>query len=249
MNLREVTGLDRPYWEINREERNLVALLYAALLHGDNVHRFLAVTGADLPVARDEVAVYVEYAFVRDIWKALGSDNDLKRRAVVGLLNTTDVHALHGASTAEWNAHFGGRSVTEIENPSNWVVTRFDETIADDGDFFATCRFKWCFRAKPDLVIHTTHHHALVVEAKIESGEGSYPADKKEKQIFSRRGLNRVSQTELQRHMMGELLGIEARHVFLAKHGRRQTLGWREAFEALDLSGLPEWSRSWIDRH
>lgn len=38
MNLRELAGFDGPYWSINREERNAVALLYAALLQ-EPLHR------------------------------------------------------------------------------------------------------------------------------------------------------------------------------------------------------------------
>ena len=136
-----------------------------------------------------------------------------------------------------------------VESPSNWVVTRFHHTIPDDDAFLATCRFKWCFRAKPDLVIHTTRDHALVIEAKVESGEGSYPASAAEKKIFDERSLGRVSQTGLQDHMMRELLGIDARHVFLTVHGRGGQLRWSEAFGALDLSGLPEWARTWIARY
>ncbi|MCD2186614.1 hypothetical protein [Actinomycetospora soli] len=249
MNLRELVGADRPYWQINREERNLVALLYAALLQGDNLIRFLRAIDANLPVEPEVVTAYVEYAYLRDIWAAIGRDNSLKRKAITELLRTPDVLALQSATTSEWNEHFGVRSRTDIESPSNWVVKRFDETIESNADFIATCRFKWCFRAKPDLVIHTTHQHALVIEAKVESGEGSYPATAAEKSIFKRRGLRRVSQTELQEHMMRELLGIEARHVFLTLRGQRQQLSWSDAFKALDLSGLPTWAQRWVERY
>lgn len=248
MNLRELAGFDGPYWSINREERNVVALLYAALLQGDNVLRFLRTLDLGLPVNPDEVAVYVEYAFLRDIWAGVGRDNARKREIVTGLLGTNDVRSLSGASTTEWNEHFGVRSTRDVESPSNWVVTRFHESIENDDDFLATCRFKWCFRAKPDLVIHTTQDHAVVIEAKVESGEGSYPANSAEKKLFDERGLRRVAQTELQEHMMRDLLGIDARHVFLTLHGR-EGLTWRRAFECLDLSAMPVWAQRWIARY
>ena len=248
MNLRELAGFDGPYWWINREERNVVALLYAALLQGDNVLRFLRALDLGLPVDPDEVAVYVEYAFLRDIWAGTGRDNARKRAVVTGLLATEDVGKLASASTAEWNEHFGVRSIRDVESPSNWVVTRFHKTIEDDDDFLATCRFKWCFRAKPDLVIHTTRDHAVVIEAKVESGEGNYPANSAEKKLFDERGLRRVAQTELQEHMMRELLGIDARHVFLTLRGR-EGLTWRRAFECLDLSAMPVWAGRWVARY
>ncbi len=128
-------------------------------------------------------------------------------------------------------------------------MSRFHHRVTDDADFLATCRFKWCFRVKPDLVIHTTRDHALVIEAKVESGEGSYPTNPTETAIFKQRGLARVSQTELQKHMMRELLGVDACHVFLTLGGRKQQLSWRAAFEALDLTGMPNWSRRWIERY
>jgi len=34
-NFRTALGSDKPYWQINREERNYAALLYFALLSGD----------------------------------------------------------------------------------------------------------------------------------------------------------------------------------------------------------------------
>lgn len=248
MNLRELAAAEDPYWTINREERNVVALLYAALLQGDNVLRFLRALDLGLPVDPDEVAVYVEYAFLRDIWAGIGRDNARKREVVTGLLATDDVRRLSSASTAEWNEHFGVGSIRDLESPSNWVVTRFHKTIEDDDDFLATCRFKWCFRAKPDLVIHTTRDHAVVIEAKVESGEGSYPANSAEKKLFDERGLRRVAQTELQEHMMRELLGIDARHVFLTLHGR-EGLTWRRAFDCLELTSMPRWAQQWINRY
>ena len=249
MNLRRLSNTEQPYLEINREERNVVALLYAALLQGDNVVRLLHTLNRDLPIHQDDLAIYVEYAFVRDLWSAVGKDNNLKREAITLLLDTADVHGLANATPTEWNEHFGVRSTKEIESPANWVVSRFGQTVTDHADFLATCRFKWAFRVKPDLVIHTTRDHALVIEAKVESGEGSYPTNPTETAIFRQRGLSRVSQTELQEYMMRELLGIDARHVFLTLRGKKQQLSWRAAFGALDLSGMPSWSRRWIGRY
>ena len=129
MNLRELVGAEQPYWQINREERNLVALLYAALLQGDNLPRFLHAVNADLPLERQEVSVYVEYAYLRDIWASIGRDNATKRRAITSLLQTPDVLALESAPTAEWNEHFGVRSRTDIESPANWLF-RFQSARA-----------------------------------------------------------------------------------------------------------------------
>ena len=124
----------------------------------------------------------------------------------------------------------------------------FHATIPDNDEFLATCRFKWSFNIKPDLVVHSTNDHAVVVESKIESREGNYPSNKAEKAMFRARDLGRVGQVELQQHLMRELLGIEARHLFLTLHGR-EGLNWREAFGCLDLSAMPPWAQRWIARY
>lgn len=82
----------------------------------------------------------------------------------------------------------------------------------------------------------------------MESGEGSYPATAAEKAIFDERGLQRVGQVELQQHLMRELLGIEARHLFLTLEGR-EDLTWWQAFGCLDLSAMPPWAQRWIARY
>ena len=248
MNLRDLAGAGAPYWAINREERNVVALLYAALLQGENLHRFLRAVAPDLPVEREQVAVYVEYAFLRDLWNLVPPADSRRRDFVIDKLGTTDVMALAEADPRTWNAHFGGTSVRYWQSPSMWSVRAFDSNIADDDEFLATCRFSWSFNIKPDLVVHTSRDHALVIEAKVESGESSYPATPAEKKIFNDRGLRRVGQVELQQHLMQELLGIEARHLFLTLHGR-QGLSWSQAFSCLDLSAMPEWAERWVARY
>jgi hypothetical protein len=248
VNLREIAAPEAPYWTINREERNVVALLYAALLQGDNVYRFLHEVAPDLPVDRDEVAVYVEYAFLRDLWNVLPPADPRRRDFIVAKLDTADVRALAGADPATWNAHFGGTSTKYWQSPSRWSVRAFHSSIADNDDFLATCRFSWSFNIKPDLVVHSTTHHAVVIEAKVESAEGSYPAMAAEKRIFDERGLRRVGQTELQEHLMRELLGIEARHLLLTARGGHD-LSWSQAFGCLDLSAMPSWAQRWVDRY
>ncbi|MDD7968523.1 hypothetical protein [Actinomycetospora lemnae] len=247
MNLRDVADIG-PYWTISREERNVVALLYAALLLGDNVHRFLDLVAPDLPVERDQVAVYVEYAFLRDLWNVIPPADTRRRDFIISKLDTADVRALADAEPQAWNAHFGGTSTKYWQSPSRWSVRSFHPHITDDDEFLATCRFSWSFNIKPDLVVHSTADHAVVIEAKVESGEGSYPATAPEKAIFDERGLRRVGQVELQQHLMRELLGIEARHLFLTPDGR-QGLRWSAAFGCLDLSAMPPWAQRWIARY
>jgi hypothetical protein len=88
------------------------------------------------------------------------------------------------------------------------------------------CRIKWAFKAKPDIVIHADCEHALCVELKLESGEGSYPSEAGEKKLLRERGLFAekkvlplpMSQTDLQKFLMTRLLGLDCRFRFITRH-------------------------------
>lgn len=256
-SFRSQFDFDQPYWTINREERNYAALLYYALLSNANLERFLGFVDNGLEIRPDELAAYVEYAYLRDLWNQKAFSDDQKRSAVTRLLDTEDVRQLSGASTPHWNEHFGATpNVSEkyIQSPGRWSLAKYDQNIRSDDDFLATCKFKWSFNIKPDLVIQTDKGHAVVIEAKYESGESSYPASESGKEIFKRRGLPLVGQTELQRYMFRHLLGIEAVHLFVVKNAHAKqpsdpnstTLTWGQVFGALDLSGAPPFVRAWL---
>lgn len=247
-----------PYMDINREERNLAAILYAALLVNDNLSKLLTLVNYDLPIKQSETVAYFEYAFLRDLWDQGGLNNTDKRALITELLATDDVKALATASTGEWNEHFGcgGKtlSVNYVQSPGSWALTRYDANIPDNEDFLATTRFKWCWNTKPDLVVHTTLDHALVIEAKLESGEGRYPSSTSDRAVFARRGLGPVKQTELQQHMFSELLGIEIVPLFVVnKKGAvspsHKQIRWHDIFNELNLDGLPPFVGKWFARY
>ena len=122
-------------------------------------------------------------------------------------------------------------------------MRKYDQNFPDNNDFLRVCRFKWAFNIKPDIVIHLNRNKALCIEAKYESGEGYYPSTTEEVEIFERRSIPRVGQMELQKYMMEDLLGIEMDFMFLVS--KKQTsethriVTWAEAFESLDLTGMP----------
>lgn len=254
-NMRETLGFTDPYWKTNREERNYAALLYYALLSVDNLRRFLDSFAPDLPLIADEHAAYVEYAYIRDLWEATHASNEVKRTLITDLLATEDVRALQGASVLEWNQHFGVGtpfpSSTVVQSPSRWSMEKFQGNIAKKEDFLATCKFKWSFNIKPDLVIHTSNDHAVVIEAKYASGEGSYPAKSSEKAIFADRELHTVGQTELQEYMFRHLLGVEAVYLYVVqnptvKSETHHTVLWSDIFHALDVTHVPPFVRQWL---
>lgn len=158
-------------------------------------------------------------------------------------------------SIQDFNSFFGAvptASTLYIQSPGTWSIPRYSVHIPNDEEFIKTCAFKWSFNAKPDIVIHTSHNMAICIEAKFESGESSYPTSSADKKEFIKRSLNRVKQTELQRHVMENLLGIKIEFLFLVQQKPTRTtyptLSWSEAFGLLNLRGTPIFVRQWLQR-
>jgi hypothetical protein len=150
---------------------------------------------------------------------------------------------------AQINRKFGASpqpSSRFVQYPGKWSVGRFNENFRDHADFLRVCRFKWSFNIKPDIVIHLDRNTAICIEAKYSSGEGYYPSPKREKEIFRERGLDYVGQTELQKYMMEELLGIHAEFVFLLstpiESQTHRAITWKEAFTSIDMSEMPHFA-------
>ena len=246
MNIREYLNCKSSYAPINREERNLAAILYHVLLLNDNLGQFLALIECPFDVLESEMGIYVEYAYPRDLWSRIG-DNETKKGLILALLKPTNADELQEMTVSEFNRHFGAvpqPSTKHIQSPGLWSVSRFDTTIEDDDEFLKTCMFKWAFNAKPDIVIHTSRDEAVCIEAKLVSSEGMYPQSGVEKKIFRSRGLEYVSQTSLQRYLMEDLLGIDTWFVFLAQKTRQsiathRVVTWKDVFASLDLSRVP----------
>ncbi|QBI18870.1 hypothetical protein ER308_04465 [Egibacter rhizosphaerae] len=237
----------------NREERNAVAMLYAALLHSGNLERFADAIGWDGLGQPAAAEVFVEWTYARDLW-SLHEDPEQRRDAIVGLLAPANADWLRHCAVEQFNTFFGATpraSSHEIQYPGRWSVRRFAANIPDNDEFRRTCVFKWAFNSKPDLVIHGSPDRVLWIEAKWTSGEGSYPSSSGEKREFARRGLHAVSQTDVQRFLVTELLGFDATFAYLVKTGTaasasHPTLTWRDAFSQLSTESLPPFVREWI---
>lgn len=165
----------------------------------------------------------VEWTYLRDLWffHSATASADVLRAAILSTLQPGDADNLEQCTVEEFNSHFGAvpaSSRVYVQSPSNWSVRRFDPNIVDDDAFRRTCRFKWAFNVKPDLVVQTPSGRALCVEAKWDSREGRYPSNEPEKAIFRRRKLPLLTQTEVQRFLVDELLGLDGS--FLSFRGR-----------------------------
>ena len=272
MNIRTLTGFNRNYSHINREERNLAAMLYYALFHNNNTQRFLSLIGDPSSCDGSGFGIYFEYAFLRDLWRHIDrehdrdSGNDLKRQVILQLLAPAGAGEMQAKTTLEFNAYFGcvpRPSALFIQSPSKWSiignpregVRGFSQTIDDNDLFEKVCKFKWAFNIKPDIVIHKSRDSAVCIEAKLESVEGHYPSRSSEREMFARRGIRRhITQTELQRYMMEQLLGVETRFVFLVKNlssrsESHTTLSWGEVFNSIDTSGFHPFVLEWVKNY
>lgn len=262
--MRTLLGHSGGYHAINREERNLAAIFYHTLLLGDNLERFKQLVGCPYPTVEEEMGIYFEYAYIRDLWNAIDSTtgatlaqlNAQKRTLILNLLQPRNREKLEALSIKEFNEYFGAvpeASPQYIMSPSRWSMSRFDGEIIDTDDFLSVCRFKWCFNAKPDIVIHTTHNTAICIEAKLESAEGRYSSSKEEKAIFRTRGCQLEGQLGIQQKILKELLGVDTQFLFLVQQKGRSvdgctTFTWKEVFQALDTSACPPFIRQWVER-
>lgn len=247
MNIREIADFNPNYFEINREERNYAAILFAGLCIPGNAERFLQHFEFGRSVG-PEFGIYFEYAFLRDLWSEI-KDEDAKKRILQELLPIGGIDEILQMPFEEINRKFGvaGKpSSSFLQYPGKWSVRKFSQNFEDDDDFLRICQFKWSFNIKPDIVIHLDKNTAICIEAKHTSGEGSYPSSKLEKSIFRERKLNYVGQTELQKYMMENLIGVKSEFVFLvSEHETSPThklVTWREAFASIDMSEMPKFA-------
>lgn len=258
-NVRSFLNWRDGYFAINREERNLAAILYHLLLLEDYLGSFLASISCPFSVEPTELGIYFEYSYLRDLWYNIGDGedgNEVKRRLIYTFLRPGSLPELERMSVFEFNSHFGAvprASRKTIQSPGNWSMDRFRERFTDSDEFLRVCKFKWSFNTKPDIVIHTSHDTAVCIEAKYESGEGSYPGKPSEVEEFQRRSIRPVSQTALQKYLMEDLLGIETQFVFLvqkptAKSETHTDMLWKDAFSSLKLGSAPFFIREWIRR-
>jgi hypothetical protein len=253
VNVRELLGWSAPYESFNREERNLAAIFFHALNLPGNLDAFLRATGCAPVAAGFSPAVFYEYAYLRDLWFSL-SDNDTKCAVIENCLGRGCPPGLSSMAAGNLNRLFGAvpkASEQYVQNPGSWSVAQFSASIADDSDFLAACVFKWSFNAKPDLVLQTAAERVVCIEAKLESGEGRYPTASVEKEIFRRRGLSSVGQTEVQRYMFEQILGYETEFILLARKKPRleashRFVSWGNAFDAMNCDGMPEFMRRTI---
>ena len=199
-----------------------------------------------------EFGIYFEYSYLRDLWYQI-KDEELKKRIVLEKLEIDGLEDILTLPLNDINKKFGvsgEASSNFFQYPGKWAIVKYNHNFPNNKDFLNICKFKWSFNIKPDIVIHLDKNHAICIEAKYESGEGSYPSSNIEKSIFKERGGSHVGQMELQKHMMEELLGIKTEFMFLVykkeKSETHKVVSWAEAFKSIDMNEMPEFTLQMI---
>jgi hypothetical protein len=262
MKIQAMLGSNTPYWDMCREERNFVALLYSALLQKGNLSRFLdnlhqrGIAGGEWITDVETIEVYVEFSLLRDLWDRTRPDPATALNTIYGLLGTPPFTPEQ--NTLEFNSGLvgGPPSSTWIQNPGRWSIAKIDQLIpaGHDRDFLRACKFKWSFNVKPDMVMQQHEgNRAIVVEAKFASPLGRYPSSAQEKAIFAQRHLPRVTQLDIQRFLFEEVLGVTYVPLMIKeKRGKVPSdptcseITWTDAFAGLDLATMTPFARTFI---
>lgn len=267
--------IDEQFSKIVREERLFCNILSHLLwTRGANLRNFLALIDEKLPTPPaskppdlEQAQVYTEYSLLRDHWKSLGHDNDAKRNHILNLLSTVPLLAGHSprelpTDIAKFNALFmgeKGRSITkDIAFPGLWSVIGLHERFGGNKKAFREfCKFKWAFNIKPDIVVLLPGNQPISIEAKLESRQGHYPANRAEQNLFN--GIYgkkrcRVGQLELQEFMFGNLLQRPCRPVVIGKTPFSTDvphifISWEETFARLDLGQSLPFVRNLVENN
>ena len=271
MNVREFLKYEEDYYPICREERNIAAILYHALLLPGNLTKFLGLI--EHSDSCEEASIYFEYAYLRDLWKEtfptkgvnqqdLKGNNEKARKLILNALNLSEKRPdLLEMEVCDFNNYFGATprppSEDHIQMPATWSIKSMDKGIVGCS-FLDICKFKWAFNIRPDIVIHTGKTTAVCVEAKFVSGESSYPSNSDKEEFQGRlkhggveQGI-KYKQTDIQKHLFEELLGMKAQIVLLQKSSPTDPpetsipLTWDKVFGEMDMDSAPEFIKCWV---
>lgn len=184
----------KPYEEVNREERFYCALFSHALLSSAATRSSFSQLVEDkirLRVSPEQMRVFLEAAVLRDYWNDLGdprvyleATHDRRREVldellVIGELRSEliDRHGLFwsgGIAPAE--------AKSKLQSPARWRIPQESSDGLSDEDLKNLRRLERAFNAKPDILL-VSGAMALMLEAKLESGEAVYDQGEGGKQI------------------------------------------------------------------
>ena len=210
MNIQEICRMNSymmpNYFDINREERNYAAILYASLCKPSNLELFLKDLGCETEMGED-FGIYFEYAYLRDFWNSIDGKvantelnteekiheaNRKKGELIQKLLELDEINEIFKSpdDIKKINDALGaGANFSKIfiQSPGRWSINKLNQNFNNNEVFLKLCMFKWAFNIKPDIVIHMNKNTAICIETKYESDESQYPTSQAETQIFDAR--------------------------------------------------------------
>ena len=226
-DIRDLLDFHEPYFTFCREERNYAALLYHVLLLPGNLQKFLkhlqteGAVSDTWPTETANAELYVEYAFLRDMWQRARPDPKTAVYTIATLVPGFPLERLSNDPVKFNSDLVSGVNPSDkhIQNPGRWSIAKIDDLCGpyETEVFRRTCMFKWSFNIKPDLAVQLSPEHIVILETKYDSGEAKYPTKPEEQAIFSRRGCERVGQMELQGFLLREILGMQATQLLVRK--------------------------------
>ena len=163
---------DKPYLEVNREERFFCALVFHMLLSSPKFRSqvFARIDSlAGIKLNKDTFEVYFEVALMRDYWNDLGDHKYYtaevnKRREevikkIVAFCKLVDLDL--------WKNNFMRTSNNKLWYPGKWRKNllkgkKYESELAD---------IIWMFNCKPDMMI-ISNNNIVVIDSKLESSQG-----------------------------------------------------------------------------
>ncbi|HEV8325531.1 MAG TPA: hypothetical protein VG389_28240 [Myxococcota bacterium] len=187
---------DKPYEAVNREERFYCALFAHALLSSAAVRRAfsdLVTRRCGLALGTSDLRVFLEAAALRDYWNDLGDPREYsdathtRRREVLrALLRVVGLDEdLPDEHDFFWTA--GARKPgSKVWSPGRWNLPTNGGSDLPGSTRDTLRQLKWAFNAKPDILLASSDA-VLLVEAKVESGEGVYDDSDEGRQFATQR--------------------------------------------------------------
>jgi len=234
---------DKPYFQVNREERFFCTLFAHALLASETARErccdtLSRRTGTSLDP--NNLEIYLEVAALRDYWNDLGDPSKYdaethngRRKVLETILEregkATELIDQHGFF---WTAGPGSK----LWSPGRWEIGKIPEELRGK-----LSTVKWAFNAKPDILLLSSTH-GIAIEAKVESGEG-------------RNGESGYDQIDVQKYLIAlwkDLIPVFNKRDFTLctlkmKRDPKKGLTWKDVLEIVDNPQVDEFTKKCID--
>lgn len=165
------------YNAVNREERHFGFLFGSAIIHNHEFahkvfERYNSILGSNLDV--NSFDIYFEVAALRDYWRDLGRSDEYrdethtKRRNVLNAIlqdRGYDPGIIDNNRVFWTNGNIGSG---KLWCPSEWNINELKELFGSGNKLVSV---RWCFNAKPDILI-VSNTSSVFIEVKVESGGG-----------------------------------------------------------------------------